>query len=184
MYRDLIHNQVREWLSSEKSDEISMFDINYNDFLNYKEPTFMIYSGITCTFKCDKENGTQVCQNWGIRKNKVITASIRSIIDRYFDQTIAKAISFQGLEPLDNLKQLLWFISEFRIESNDPIIIWTGYTEEECIDLLELIKKMHWKNIIIKFGRFIPDRPDYFDETLGVYLASNNQFAKEVGYDK
>ena len=36
------------------------------------------------------------------------------------------------------------------------------------------------KNIIIKFGRFIPNRPSRYDEVLGVELASDNQFAKRI----
>ena len=34
-----------------------------------------------------------------------------------------------------------------------------------------------WDNIIIKFGRFIPDQKSTFDSVLGVELASQNQYA-------
>ena len=37
-----------------------------------------------------------------------------------------------------------------------------------------------YSNIIIKFGRFIPNREPHFDEVLGVNLASNNQYAKRI----
>ena len=33
-----------------------------------------------------------------------------------------------------------------------------------------------YPNIIIKFGRFIPDDIEYFNEDLGVNLASKNQY--------
>ena len=32
------------------------------DFINYKKPSMVIMCP-SCTFKCDKENGAQVCQN-------------------------------------------------------------------------------------------------------------------------
>ena len=32
------------------------------DFVNFKKPS-MFLSTSQCTFKCDKENGCQVCQN-------------------------------------------------------------------------------------------------------------------------
>ena len=35
-------------------------------------------------------------------------------------------------------------------------------------------------NVIIKFGRFIPNQKPHFDEVLGVELASPNQYAVEL----
>ena len=35
-------------------------------------------------------------------------------------------------------------------------------------------------SIIIKFGRFIPNKPSRFDELLGVELASDNQYAMRL----
>jgi len=35
-------------------------------------------------------------------------------------------------------------------------------------------------NIIIKYGRFIPGQEKHYDEILGVYLASNNQYAERL----
>jgi hypothetical protein len=35
-------------------------------------------------------------------------------------------------------------------------------------------------NIIVKFGRFIPDDEKRFDEVLGVELASHNQYAEVI----
>ena len=39
---------------------------------------------------------------------------------------------------------------------------------------------VNMKGVIIKFGRFIPNRPSRYDEVLGVTLASDNQFAMRV----
>lgn len=155
---------------------IDVFNINDTDFVNYKEPTFNIALGITCTFKC----GINLCQNSELAKSKTIKCNIKDIIKRYLNQNISHTVTFQGLEVLDNIKQLLWFIHNFRKFSNDTIIIWTGYTKEECIDFVYIIKKMECKNIIIKFGRYIPDQEKHYDEVLGIYLASNNQYAERI----
>ena len=37
-----------------------------------------------------------------------------------------------------------------------------------------------YKNIIIKFGRFIPNDKPHRDTILGVNLASSNQYAKKI----
>ena len=39
---------------------------------------------------------------------------------------------------------------------------------------------LNFRNIIVKFGRFIPDQESHYDEVLGVNLASNNQYAKKL----
>jgi hypothetical protein len=35
-------------------------------------------------------------------------------------------------------------------------------------------------NIIIKYGRFIPNHQPHYDEILGVKLASDNQYAERI----
>ena len=37
-----------------------------------------------------------------------------------------------------------------------------------------------YKNIIMKFGRYIPNKKKHYDPVLGVYLASNNQFGEKL----
>ena len=41
-----------------------------------------------------------------------------------------------------------------------------------------ILKK--FKNIIVKFGRYVGGQQAHFDEVLGVYLASDNQFAEKI----
>lgn len=76
------------------------------------------------------------------------------------------------MEPFDSKEDLYEFISVFRAFSNDPIVIYTGYTEEELKLTLKTLKS--FKNIIVKFGRFIPNSSHIYDTILGVELASNN----------
>ena len=62
--------------------------------------------------------------------------------------------------------------------SSDTIVIYTGYYPSEIGDKLKKLFK--FKNIIIKFGRFIPNDTPRHDNILGVTLASSNQFAQTI----
>jgi len=148
------------------------------DFINYKDPS-MIIAMPRCTFKCDICNGQQVCQNSELAKQPDIIIDTNKLIKRYLKSS-AKAICFQGLEPLDTFEELLQFIDILRnkYHCNDTIVIYTGYNKDEVLDKLELLKK--FDNIIVKFGRFLLNRPSKYDELLGVTLASDNQYAEKL----
>ena len=179
-YKDLIQNGIIIGRAQGSDDRIDIFGINDTDFVNYKEPTFNIAAGISCTFKCCPQN-PELCINHSLNPSTVINHSILKLIERYDAQDISKTITFQGLESLDNIKQILWFIYAFRKNHKDTIIVWTGYTKEECEDFIYLIKdKMHFPNIIMKFGRYIPDQQPHYDPVLGVNLASDNQYAEKI----
>ena len=147
------------------------------DFINYKKPSMTIEFPY-CSFKCDKECGQQVCQNSALVNEPNISVSVYKIIDRYLNNPITKAVVCQGLEPFDSKDDLYVFIDRFRRRIDDPIIIYTGYTEEELKNELPILEQ--FGNIIIKFGRFIPNSLHKFDNILGVELASNNQYAKFI----
>ena len=150
------------------------------DFVNYKKPAMFIAFPY-CTFKCDKECGYSVCQNSSLVTNsEIINIDEQIIIDRYIKNPITHSIVISGLEPFDSFNQLLLFIEEFRKVSDDDIVIYTGYTEREVYDLIYLSPLLKYKNIIIKFGRYIPNSENKYDEILGVTLASQNQYAKRV----
>ena len=154
--------------------------IVFDDFVNYKKPCMTIEMPF-CDFKCDKECGMQVCQNSALAKAETTEAHDYNIIKTYDEDDITKAICFQGLEPLDNrsFQELLDFIDKFRNgDRDDDIVIYTGFKEEEIGSKIDILKKH--KNIIIKFGRFIPDQESHYDEVLGVNLASPNQYARRI----
>ena len=148
------------------------------DFINYKLPS-MVIEFPYCNFKCDKECGKQVCQNFNLTDSPNKEISIIKLVEMYMENNITKAIVFQGLEPFDSKDDLYQLIKIFREYTHDDIIIYTGYTEEEIGNEIEILKRI-FKNIIVKFGRFIPDQPHHFDELLGVTLASSNQYAKKI----
>lgn len=134
-----------------------------------------------CTFKCDKECGKQVCQNSTLASAPDIEVSKEEIFDRYINNHITSAIVCAGFEPFDDFADLYEFITYVRKEKkcNDDIVIYSGYTEEEIKENIEILSV--YKNIIIKFGRFIPNHKKHYDDILGVELASDNQYACKIG---
>ena len=62
------------------------------------------------------------------------------------------------------------------------MIIYTGYTESEIESLFgdSYNTLKGFPNIIIKFGRFVPNTPSHIDPVLGVRLMGDNQYAKRI----
>ena len=153
--------------------------ITDEDFVNYKVPSMLI-STSTCSFKCEKESGVECCQNSSLMKQKSIDIDDAIIIERYISNPITKAIVFGGLEPLDQYNEVLTFISLLRYEYNcmDDVVIYTGYKIYEVWDKIYCLSKL--KNIVVKYGRYIPGQKPHLDKVLGVNLASDNQYAERI----
>lgn len=151
--------------------------IVFEDFLNYKKPSLFIIFPY-CSFKCDKDCGLKVCQNSSLAKEKEIEYSIDKIVNNYIENDITKAIVCGGLEPMDSFDDLKELVGALRIKTNDDIVIYTGYREEEIEDKTNDLKQ--FVNIIIKFGRYIPNDKEYYNDILGINLASRNQYAKKI----
>ena len=151
------------------------------DLINYKLPCMTIETS-KCTFKCDKECGKRVCQNSDLASAPDIEIPVKKIVSRYLGNQITQAIVFQGLEPFDTKEDLLECITEFRKYTTDPIVIYTGYTEPEIKNNFTYTfnELKQFPNIIIKFGRYIPNHNSYYEQLLGVRLASDNQYAKQI----
>ncbi len=149
------------------------------DFINYKKPSMFI-AFPNCSWKCDIESGKQVCQNGALAKTPNIKISVDEVICKYIDNPITSAIVIGGLEPFDDFEQLKTFVEALRIKhkNNDDVVIYTGYYPEEIQEFTRTLKS--YKNIIVKFGRFIPNRMNVYDEILGVTLVSENQFAVKI----
>ena len=166
------------------------------DFINYKLPSMYIATA-TCLFKCDKEYGTKICQNSVLAQQPSHIIDNQLIVDRYLKNDITKAIVFGGLEPFDLCWDLVVLIGLFRSKTKDDIVIYTGYTKEEAshiivpfsdkyhedpnavdMDVISVLEP--FRNIVIKFGRYIPNQQPHYDPVLGVYLASDNQYAERI----
>ena len=164
-------------------------ELRDEDFTNYKLPS-MIIGFPSCTFKCEKEcpGCKGMCQNSELVKAPDIEISAKAIVDRYMSNPITKAMVCGGLEPFDSWEDLFNLLTEFRFRCNDDFIIYSGYTKSE----LEEMKFPEWSNasyifrlkmfsnIIIKYGRYIPNQESHYDEILGINLASSNQYAEKI----
>lgn len=149
------------------------------DFVNYKKPSMVIMFP-KCSFKCDKECGEQVCQNGTLATAPQMDISPRDIVERYINNPITSAIVMSGLEPFDSFGDLSYLLHLIRDEyqCDDDIVIYTGYKKDEISRELEIIGSH--KNIIVKFGRFVPNQTKHYDDVLGIVLASDNQYGERI----
>lgn len=154
--------------------------IIFEDFVNYKHPCLTIMTPICKNFKCDRECGKPMCQNSALASAPTKDFPIDSIIRAYQKNPISRAVCFQGLEPFDSFDDLRDFIFEFRncYSIMDDIVIYTGYNKDEIEN--QLIELKQFPNIIVKFGRYVPNTESHYDEILGVKLASPNQYAERI----
>lgn len=146
------------------------------DFVNYRVPSMTLMFP-NCTFKC----GIEYCQNSDLVVNvKSLEIDINKLCRRYRSNPITEAIVCQGMEPFDSYDELWCLIYELRntYKCDDDIVIYTGYNKSEINHEVE--EMMKFKNIIIKYGRYIPDQEPHYDEVLGVKLASDNQYAERI----
>lgn len=154
-------------------------DIVDENFQDYKK-TSMFIATCFCTWKCALEAGKDpsMCQNCKVALQENIEVPDTEIVSRYMSNPITSAIVIGGLEPFDQKEELFNLIKEFRKQTDDDIVIYSGYKEEEVQSEVNVLTR--FRNIIVKFGRFIPDSESRFDEVLGVTLASPNQYAKRI----
>ena len=153
--------------------------IKRDDFINYKKCS-MFLGTTSCDWKCCKESNLpcSICQNYSWSNNPIKDISNKDIINMYQQDELEESIVFGGLEPFLQFEELIAFISEFRKVSNDDVVIYTGYYPSEIEREIDVLKK--FKNIIIKFGRYISNRESKYDEVLGVTLVSDNQYAEKI----
>lgn len=150
------------------------------DFTNYKYPS-MFLNTCFCDFKCCTELGIDVgaCQNAPLAQSKIIDIPDQVIFDHFRNNPITKVVVVGGMEPFLQMDELESLIKLFRENYDDSLfVIYTGYYPEEIKDSLDRIKQ--YKSIVVKFGRFVPDKPGIFDPILGINLASDNQYAMVI----
>lgn len=149
------------------------------DFCNFKVPSMFI-STAECDWKCCIEAGLDisVCQNAALSSSPTHEINDGAIYEMYRQNPITKAVVLGGLEPMLQFDEAVHLLDIFRQNGcHDPFVIYTGYYPEE---ISEKIERLHGRNVIVKYGRFIPDAMSRYDDLLGITLASDNQFAMEV----
>ena len=144
------------------------------DFINYKRVSMTIMFPYCKGFKC----GSNYCQNSSLANEKNIEINVADLVSKYVSNPITDAVVLQGLEPFDSWDDVLTFIKELRKNTIDEVVIYTGYDKNEILEQVKELSK--YPNIIIKFGRYVPNETAHYDSILGVKLASNNQYAEKI----
>lgn len=151
------------------------------DFCNYKLPSMFISTAF-CDWKCCTEQGVDigVCQNAPLATQEIMDAPVEVLYNLYHNNDITKAVVLGGLEPILQADEILDLIRYFRLKGeNCPFVIYTGYYPDEIqSDIMEELRALG--NVIVKFGRYIQDSNPRYDSVLGITLASENQFAREL----
>jgi MoaA/NifB/PqqE/SkfB family radical SAM enzyme len=144
-------------------------DVVVEDFCNYRLPSMFIVTS-RCKIKCTG------CQNEYLLNLKTFDVSNEVLWDIYSKSDITRAIVIGGLEPFEQTDEVLDLINYFRSHGcTDPFIIYTGYEEDEIPKtLIDTLKS--YGNIFLKIGRYDSSKESYYNEQLGITLASNNQY--------
>ena len=153
-------------------------------FQDYKVPS-MYLAACFCDWKCCPDK-PYVCQNNPVVRLPVTDIPDDEILDAYLSDPITEAIVIAGLEPLLQAREVCSLIRQaVKRGIKTTFVIYTGYTKDEvrCISFFDDLKDTGYrKNVqmIVKYGRYVPDQQPHFDEVLGVELASDNQYAEIV----
>lgn len=148
-------------------------DVVFEDFTNYKKASmFLIFPN--CSFKCG-----DFCQNKDLKNEPTKYFDEHKLVESFILNPITTSVVMGGLEPFENFGEMLDFICTLRaVDSESDIVIYTGFNKEEIEDKIKILQT--YPNIIIKFGRYIPNRPNKEDSILGLTLASDNQYAEKI----
>ena len=147
------------------------------DFVNYAKPSMFI-AFPRCDFKCERECGIACCQNSDLAQSPDIEVDCQNLVNRFLKNPISEAVVCGGLETFDTFYDLISFIRAFREKSDAEIVVFTGFSRGEVDDKIQVLSS--FKNIIVKFGRYIPGQKPHYDEVLGIELASDNQYAERI----
>ena len=153
-------------------------------FQDYKVPS-MYLAACFCDWKCCPDK-PYVCQNNPVANLPVTDIPDDEILDIYLSDPITEAIIIAGLEPLLQANEVCSLIRRAAERAiRTTFVIYTGYTVCEARDIGffdELKATGYGKDVqvIIKYGRYVPDQQPHFDEVLGVDLVSDNQYAEII----
>ena len=154
-------------------------DLMDENFQDYKRTSMFICTAF-CDGKCYKELGLDcsICQNSKILSQPIFDLPDEKIVQRYINNPITKAIVIGGLEPFEQYEELFNLISKFREKTNDDIVIYTGFYKNEIENQVEELKQ--FSNIVIKYGRYIPNKEPKYDSVLEITLANPEQYAEKI----
>lgn len=166
-------------------DSITLRGFLDEDFIQYKKPAMFLGTS-TCDWKCCHDAGcdTSMCQNSPLAVSSPHIVSYADLFNRYIHNPITTAVVVGGLEPFLQFEELRGLIAYFRQKDClDDFVIYTGYYPQELeqqLASLRALNHIYGGTIIVKFGRYIPNSTPVKDSTLGVTLASSNQYAERL----
>jgi uncharacterized radical SAM superfamily protein len=141
-------------------------------FVDYKK-TGLYVSGSRCDLKCKE------CFNENLKHSPTIKINpIQFVEDYIIKNQVIESVIFSGLNWFDKFEDLIQLVNCIRVKSDIDIVIYTGYKESEVLNEIDMLKEN--KNIIVKFGRFIPNQEPIWDELGGIYLANKGQYFKKI----
>lgn len=155
-------------------------DIVDENFQDYKR-TSMFIATSECDWKCCSEASIDIsiCQNSNIAAQPSIEVNVEDIFNRYINNSLTSAIVVGGLEPFLQFDEVYELIRYFRSKMClDEFVIYTGYYHREIEEHIKTLQNL--SNIIIKFGRYIPNTKQCYSAILGVWLSSANQYALRI----
>ncbi len=159
---------------------IKVKEIVDENFQDYKKSAMFIAT-VKCDFKCLKELNLDcnICQNSKTSKMPNKEVLISDVFKRYINNPLTHSIVVGGLEPMLQFDEIYSLVSYFRqYGCTDDFVIYTGYYPEEISEKVQLLKR--FDNIIIKYGRFVPNSSSRHDDVLGINLSSDNQYAIKI----
>lgn len=154
--------------------------VKVDDCAQYKKPCLVLCFP-SCTWKCCIEAGISisVCQNQEMCAMKDIDVSPEEAYIMYQNSIFSKAICCSGLEPMLQFDDVLSLLKYFREHGcDDDFVVYTGYYRHEIEDKISQLAK--YKNVVVKYGRYVPNNEKHFDKVLGVWLASDNQYGERI----
>lgn len=163
------------------NQKIKLKGIDEENFRDYKKASLFL-AFPQCNYKCCIEQGLDksICQNSHLHQHPSEEYSFDFIWNLYISNSLTEAFVLGGLDPMETFEDVLSFINFIRNDKKDlsDIVIYTGYYLKEIENKIDKLKQ--YPNIIVKFGRYTPDKPSRYDEILGVNLVSDNQYAAKI----
>lgn len=161
-------------------NNIALKGIKLEDFVQYKLPSMFLITSF-CDWKCCVEQNLNIdiCQNSSLAQSPFKEYSYDVILKGFMENDISQSVVIGGLEPFLQFEEVLGLIDFFRANKcSCDFVIYTGYNKEEIEAYIT--KLLDYNNIYIKFGRYIPNCQSHYDEVLGIYLASDNQYGEKI----
>ena len=170
---------------SKLNEKQKAFADYYIESLNATESYKIAYN---CSYNTARTNGARLLANANIKEyiDEVMSAKDESRIASQDEilqilTDIARGVTEEEVVQFSQLGEELRTTRKPTIKDRmgmSSIDYATLFKKEEILNHINWLQQ--FENIIIKFGRYIPNQGKHFDEILGIWLSSDNQYAEEI----